>query len=96
MRPCVLFYGDVFISFDFAFDRDHFYFLFGDYLLVVLDAFFNGIEVLLDNFPGDSFHHPSFFVCDDLSLHWHFLHIGPVLVLYHLLLIRYVAHSALP
>ena len=87
--------GDVFVSFDLALNWNHFYLFIGDHLFVILNAFLNGVEILLYHLSGDRLYHFTFFICDDLSLHGDFLDVGAIFILNHFFFIGDVAHPAL-
>lgn len=91
----LLFDGDILISFNFFFDRNHLYPFLRDYLFVVLHSFFNCIVILLYNLARDCLDDFALFVLGNFLFYWHAFNIGSVFIFDHLFLIRDVADATL-
>lgn len=94
MKRRLLLYGNVLISFDFFLYVDHLYLLLRYNLFVVLNPLLDRVVVLLDDFPRNGLNNSTFLVFDYFPFDGHLLHIGPILILDHLLLVRNVIDSA--
>ena len=89
----LLFNRDILNFLDFFLDRNDVYFLFGNDLFIVLGDFFDSIEILFDDFSGDSLYNFSLGIINYFSGFGHHFLYGPGFVIRHFLFIWNILNS---